>query len=74
MKELNDYLSTKREILKESFTQDIPYFRASYNDKEYYLKKINDRSLPVEEYEKMQDQIEKRGSILARSNRRNWEY
>ena len=74
MKERNEYLCTKRESLREPFTQDIPYFRASYLDKDYYLRKINDRSLPVKEYEKMQDQIEKHGSILARSNKRNWEF
>lgn len=74
LEDLTQYFWEKGIFLREEFTQDIPYFRASYNDKEYYLKKINDRSLPVEEYEKMQDQIEKRGSILARSNRRNWKY
>lgn len=74
MKELNEYLCTKREFLREPFTQDIPYFRASYSDKDYYLGKIEDRSLPVKEYEKMQDQIEKHGSILARSNKRNWQF
>ena len=63
LKDLTQYLCAKGVVLKEPFTQDIPYFRASYNDKEYYLNKINDRSLPVEEYEKMQDQIEKHGSI-----------
>jgi hypothetical protein len=74
MKELNEYLCTKREFLREPFTQDLPYFRASCSDKDYYLGKIEDRSLPVKEYEKMQDQIEKHGSILARSNKRNWQF
>ena len=74
MKELNEYLCTKRQFIREPFTQDIPYFRASHLDKEYYLDKIDDRSLPIEEYEKMQKQIEKRGSILARSNKRNWQF
>jgi hypothetical protein len=74
MKELNEYLCTKRQFIREPFTQDIPYFRASHLDKEYYLDKIDDRSLPIEEYEKMQNQIEKRGSILARSNKRNWQF
>lgn len=74
MKELNEYLCTKREMLKEPFTQDIPYFRADYSDKQYYLDKIGDRSLSVEEYEKMQKQIEDYGSILARSSRRKREF
>jgi hypothetical protein len=74
MKELNEYLCTKREMLKEPFTQDIPYFRADYSDKQYYLDKIGDRSLSVEEYEKMQKQIENYGSILARSSRRKREF
>lgn len=70
IKELNEYLATRREFLREPFTQDIPYFRASRSDRDYYLGKIKDRSLPVEEYEQMQDQIVKYGSILSRSNRR----
>lgn len=70
IKELNECLEKKREILREPFTQDIPYFRASYSDKEYYLDKIEDRSLSVDEYEKMQNQIDQYGSILSRSNRR----
>jgi len=71
---LNSYLKTKREMLRESFTQDIPYFRANREDKGYYLGKINDRSLTVEEYEKMQREIENYGSILSRSNIRKWEF
>ena len=74
LKDLTQYLWNKWAILREPFTQDIPYFRANYNDKDYYLNWIKDRSLPVKEYEKMQDQIEKHGSILARSNRRNWQF
>ena len=69
--DLNDYLcKNEMEPLKSNFEQDIPSFRADRNDKEYYLKKIEDRTLSVDEYEKMQRQIEEHGSILARSNRR----
>ena len=74
MKELNEYLCTKRQFIREPFTQDIPYFRADREDKEYYLDKIDDRSLPIEEYEKMQKQIENYWSILSRSNKRKWEF
>ena len=72
MKVLNDFLSTKREILRESFTQDIPYYKADFFDRDYYLDWIRNRSLPIEEYEKMQSDIEKHGSILSRTNRRRW--
>ena len=74
LRNLNSYLKTKREILREPFTQDIPYFRANREDRGYYLDKINDRSLTVEEYEKMQREIESYGSILSRSNKRKWEF
>jgi len=71
LSDLNDYLcNNSMEPLKATFDQEIPSFRADRNDKEYYLKKIEDRSLSVEEYEKMQRQIKEHGSILARSNRR----
>ena len=42
LKDLTQYLWTKRAILKEPFTQDIPYFRASCYDKDYYLKWIKE--------------------------------
>ena len=74
LKNLNSYLKTKREFLKEPFTQDIPYFRANIEDKEYYLGKIEDRSLTVQEFDKMQREIENHWSILSRSNRRKWEF
>jgi len=71
LSDLNDYLcKNSMEPLKAVFDQEIPSFRANQNDKDYYLEKIKDRSLSVEEYEKMQRQIEEHGSILARSSKR----
>ena len=71
LSDLNDYLcQNSMDPLRANFDQDIPYFRASSQDKEYYLKWIEDRSLSVDEYEKMQWQIAKYWSILSRSNRR----
>jgi len=75
LSDLNDHLcKNAMEPLRATFDQEIPSFRADWNDKEYYLKKIEDRTLSVEEYEKMQRQIGEHGSILARSNRRWREY